>query len=254
MLRDGKEQGRQAVFNVAGTWIVRIFELHDGFRRPASFLWSVLTQLESLGAAAERIRYHGVIPGTNLQYTVTMFVHGVPLTDERCSDPSVREQLVALQRSLRKISVPDTAGTVKHHMRPRLELLQRRVSVLSADVLEQVGKLACLSDFDDEKFKMVVSHCDLAPENIVGRFESESPSATISVIDWEFCNYVPEFRVEVQLGSESGRLLLGADFLRKSGYGPYPDHVVWTEALCMIAEDYGDEDFEAQVLLALSVR
>ncbi|KAJ7430580.1 hypothetical protein B0H11DRAFT_2134933 [Mycena galericulata] len=249
VLREGKEMGRQAVFNVAGKWIVRIFELHDGFRQPATFVWRILKDLEQANAPSERIRYHGILPNTALHYTVTEFVDGAPLTVGLCSRPEVRQQIVSLYRVLRQINVPVTVSTVENYMRPRLELLDTRIRSLSADVSQRVGALSSLSDFCP--FRMVVSHCDMAPENIIGRFE---PSLSISVIDWEFSSYVPEFRVGAQFGTKNGREIWGEDFLDRIGYGPYSDELIWTENLCMIAEDYEPPDFETQVLLALEVR
>jgi serine/threonine protein kinase len=249
ILREGKEKGRQAVFNVAETWIVRIFELHDGFRQSATFLWQVLTSLERDGAASERIRHHGILPATDFHYTVTKFVDGIPLTDELCSHPSVRHQVVSLFRAMWNLSVPSTVSTVEDYMRPRLEQLNSHLSFISPAVSQQVGTLASLPDF--QGFRMVVSHCDMVPENIIGRLK---PSVEISVIDWEFCNYVPEFHVAAQFGRKAGRQVWGDTFIRDIGYGPYTEQVVWTESLCMIAEDYGREDFEAQVLVALTSR
>ncbi|KAJ7484721.1 hypothetical protein FB451DRAFT_90766 [Mycena latifolia] len=249
ILREGKEMGRQAVFNVAGTWIVRIFELHDGYRQPATFLWQVLKSLEGAGAASERIQYHGTLPATDFHYTVTKFVSGIPLTDELCSHPSIRQQVASLFRAMWNLSVPSTVFTVEDYMRPRLERLHGHLSFISPAVSQQVGTLASLPDF--QGFRMVVSHCDMVPENIIGRLE---PSVDVSVIDWEFCNYVPEFRVAAQLGRKAGRQVWGDNFIQDIGYGPYSDQVVWTESLCMIAEDYVQEDFEAQVLIALTSR
>ncbi|KAJ6590591.1 hypothetical protein DFH09DRAFT_1139766, partial [Mycena vulgaris] len=247
ILREGREMGRQAVFNVAGTWIVRIFELHAGFRQPAAFIWKVLKGLEQVGAPSERIHYHGTIQDTGLHYTVTKFVDGIPLTVELCSHPSVHQQLVALYRALWNFPVPDTVTTVEEYMRPRLELLHNRLSRVSSAVSQQLGALATLPDFLG--FRMVVSHCDIAPENILGRFE---PSVVISAIDWEFCAYVPEFRVGAQLGRRSGRHIWGENFIHEIGYGPYSDQVIWTESLCMLAEDYPAEEFETLLLKAVA--
>ncbi|KAJ7437358.1 hypothetical protein B0H11DRAFT_628729 [Mycena galericulata] len=249
VLREGTEMGRQAVFNVARKWIVRIFELHDGLRQPATFFWRILKDLERANAPSERIQYHGILPNTALHYTVTEFLDGSPLTVELCSRPEVRQQIVSFYRVLRQINVPDTVGTVEDYMRPRLELLETRIRSLSADVSQRVGALSSLSDFCP--FRMVVSHCDMVPENIIGRFK---PSLSISVVDWEFSTYVPEFRVGAQLGTKYGREVWGNDFMDRIGYGPYSDEIIWTENLCMIAEDYEPPDFETQVLLALEVR
>ncbi|KAF8179293.1 hypothetical protein K438DRAFT_1977360 [Mycena galopus ATCC 62051] len=258
VLREGREMGRQAVFNVDEKWIVRIFELHDGYRQPATFLWRVLKELEHVNAPSERIHHYGILPNTTLHYTVTVFADGIPLTDELCTHPEVRAKIVALYQALRKISVPDNVGTVQAYMKPRLERLQARVSCFPADLTKAVGELSPLSDF--RAFRMVVSHCDMVPENILGRFEPlgvDFKSVSISVIDWEFAAYVPEFRVGVQMGSKDGREVWGKDFLHRIGYGPYSDPIVWTESLCMLAEDHEGSDaaeFEEQVKVALEAR
>ncbi|KAJ7189561.1 hypothetical protein GGX14DRAFT_484842 [Mycena pura] len=249
VLREGTDMGRQTVFNIANTWIIRIFELYDGYRQPASFISSVLTALERAGLPCEHIRYHGVVPGTSFHYTVTKFVEGIPLTDELCCHPDVRLQIGALYRALRLLEVPDTVGTVEDYMRPRLLVLHEKLSTVSPAVLDKVGELASLADF--KGYQMVTSHCDLAPENIIARFE---PSVSVSVIDWEFCAYVPEFRIELQLGSKVACKTWGAGFVHDLGYGPYPEKVVWTESLCCVAEDYEGPDFEQNVLVALSAR
>jgi hypothetical protein len=57
-------EGRQWVFRIDQTWIVRIFETHDGFRQPAAFFYRILTELDQAGAHSERIRHHGIIPDT----------------------------------------------------------------------------------------------------------------------------------------------------------------------------------------------
>ncbi|KAJ7856739.1 hypothetical protein B0H14DRAFT_2752621 [Mycena olivaceomarginata] len=138
-------------------WVVRIFELHDGFKQPAAFVWRILKELERLGAPSERIRFHGTLPNTSLHYTVTEFFDGIPLTDELCRLPEVRQEIVDLYRNLRGIAVPDTVETVEDYMRPRLEHLERRLSCLSPDIAGKVGQLSPLSDFC--AFHMVVSHC-----------------------------------------------------------------------------------------------
>ncbi|KAJ7484658.1 hypothetical protein FB451DRAFT_1233074 [Mycena latifolia] len=250
ILREGKHMGRQAVFAIARTWVIRIFELHDGYRQPAAFIAYILTALEEAGAPCEHIRYHGVVPDTPFHYTVSKFVEGAPLTDGLCWDSNVRRQVAALYRDMWRLDVPDAAGTVEDYMRPRLERLHTKLSAVSPPIFLKVGVLSSLSDL--RAFRMVVSHCDLVPENIIARFE---PSVSVSIIDWEFCAYVPEYRVAVQLGSKNGRETWGAGFLQDCGYGPYPEQVRWTEALCMIAEDWDSiPEFEAQILIALEAR
>jgi hypothetical protein len=107
---------------------------------------------------------------------------------------------------------------------------------------------------------MVVSHCDLDSENILGRFEpsvTDCQSVTLSVIDWEFAAYVPEFRVSIEMGSKVGREVWGEDFMHRIGYRPYPEQILWTESLCMIAEDHADSgaaEFEAEIKVALGAR
>ncbi|KAJ7145399.1 hypothetical protein C8R43DRAFT_1197111 [Mycena crocata] len=252
ILRDGNVKGRQAVFNVANTWIVRIFELHDKYRQPAALIGAVLKALEAAGAPSERIYNHGIIPDTALHYTVTKFVEGIPLTAELCKNPSVREKIASLYRTLRELRVPDAMKSVDKYMGPRLQALSEKLSKLQlpAEVLEKIGKLAGSEDefraeFGAFEFRMVASHCDLAPENIIGQADPLSP---VSVIDWEFCAYVPEFRVGAQFRGESDREVWGEDFLFKSGYRPYPEKIIWTEALCMLAEDYDGPDFERELL------
>ncbi|KAJ7136109.1 hypothetical protein C8R44DRAFT_393443 [Mycena epipterygia] len=249
IVREGSDSGRQAVFIIAHTWVVRIFELHDGYRESAAFISSVLTALENLDAPCEHIRYHGIVPDTSFHYTVTKFAEGGPLTNELCRDPGVRVQVTTLYRALRDLDVPDTVGTVEDYMQPRLARLLSKLAVINPAISQKVGPLSPLSEF--RAFQMVVSHCDMAPENIIARF---GPSVSVTVIDWEFCMHVPEFRVEVQLGSKVGREIWGAGFVRDCGYGPYPPQVVWTESLCMIAEDYEGQQFEETILAALSLR
>ncbi|KAK6992612.1 hypothetical protein R3P38DRAFT_2802148 [Favolaschia claudopus] len=252
-LRPGKEPGRQAVFAIAQKWIVRIFELHEGYKQPASFLWRILKELEHRGAPSERIRFYGTLPtNKSLHYTVTDYFDGVPLTHELCALPQVREQIVALYRHLGEISVPDTVATVEDYMRPRLELLQRKLSGLSPDIIKQVGQLSPLAELS--AFHMLLSHRDLAPENIIAHFGpsvNDCESMTLAVIDWEFAAYVPEFHVGLQMGNRSGRELWGDDFLLRIGLGKsYPERILWTESLCMLAEDYAQceaLEFEAQV-------
>ncbi|KAJ6610996.1 hypothetical protein B0H10DRAFT_2224461 [Mycena sp. CBHHK59/15] len=238
VLRAGNE-GRQSVFRVAHTWIVRIFELHDGYRQPAAFIARVLAALERAGAPAERIRHHGVVPGTPFHYTVTQLAAGGPLARACCANPGVRAQH------------PGCGGTVEAYMHPRLAQLRAKLAGADPAVAEQVGELATLSEC--ARFRMVVSHNDLAEENIFARFE---PSVSISVIDWEFCAYIPEFRNDVTLRGKVGRELWGEGFYETYdiGFGPYPERVVWTERLCMIAEDYEGTDFEKGVLGALNAR
>ncbi|KAK7055385.1 hypothetical protein R3P38DRAFT_3564194 [Favolaschia claudopus] len=257
ILRPGKEQGRQAVFSIAKKWIVRIFELHEGYKQPASFLWRLLKELEHRGAPCERIRFYGTLStNESLHYTVTEYFDGVALTHELCTLPQVREQIVALYRHLGEISVRDTVATVEEYMRPRLELLQRKLSGLSPDIIKQVGQLSPLSELS--VFRMLLSHRDLAPENIIARFGpsvNDCESMTLAVIDWEFAAYVPEFHVVLQMGNESGRELWGEDFLHRIGLGKsYPERILWTESLCMLAEDYeqcGALEFEAEVKVVI---
>ncbi|KAJ6499572.1 hypothetical protein C8R47DRAFT_1111182, partial [Mycena vitilis] len=243
VLREGQDMGRQIVFNVANTWIIRLFELHDGYRQPAAFLASVLSALEHAGAPCEHIRYHGVVPDTPFHYTVTKFVRGIPLTDELCKTPEVQLQIRALCRVLRDLDLerPDTIGTVEDYMRPVLDKLHTKLSRVSKETLEDVGPLAPLSAFRD--LQMVVSHRDLAPENIICALE---PSASVSVIDWEFCAYVPEVYVARELRS------WGKTFLEGSGYGPYPELLIWTTMMCFVSEDYEDEAFEQNVRIVLT--
>ncbi|KAF8145963.1 hypothetical protein K438DRAFT_1991236 [Mycena galopus ATCC 62051] len=247
VLREGDEKGRQAVFNVAGRWIVRIFELHAGYRKPAEFVSRILEELERANAPAERIRHHGILADTAfhggdtaLHYTVTEFIDGIPLTLELRNHPDIRQQISSLFLAMDQISVPVEVDTVSVYMGPRLERLRAMLSSVSADVAAHANELISpLSDFS--AFRMVVSHCDMAPENILGCFKPSVinwESVSISVIDWEFVSYVPEFRIGVPLATKMGREIWGADFLNLIHYGPYSDKVIWTEKLCMLAEDY----------------
>ncbi|KAJ7871341.1 hypothetical protein B0H13DRAFT_2060582 [Mycena leptocephala] len=193
ILREGKDMGRQIVFKISNTWIIRLFKLYDGYRQPAAFISSVLSALERAGAPYERIRYHGVVPRTSINYTVTKFAEGIELTEEMCTNPDVRLQVATLYRALRRLEVPDTI-TIEEHMRPRLARLHEKLASVSPATLHKVGELASLSEFKD--YQMVVSHCDLAAENIIARFEP-SGSVSICVIDWEYCAYVPESHVQI---------------------------------------------------------
>jgi hypothetical protein len=56
ILREGKDMGRQIVFKISNTWIIRLFELYDGYRQPAAFISSVLTA----GARRRSVRAHPV--------------------------------------------------------------------------------------------------------------------------------------------------------------------------------------------------
>lgn len=58
VLREGKDNGRQAVFSISHTWVVRIFELFDDYRQPASLVAETLEALREL-APVEPILYHG---------------------------------------------------------------------------------------------------------------------------------------------------------------------------------------------------
>ncbi|KAJ6631231.1 hypothetical protein B0H10DRAFT_1981511 [Mycena sp. CBHHK59/15] len=252
LLREGKDIGRQTVFSIAHTWIIRIFELHGGYRQPASFFFSVLTDLEQAGAPSERIRHYGVIPDTPFHYTVTEFASGVELPRELCTDPSVCMQIAALYRAMRGLSIPDTVCTVEAFMQPRLAQLHAKLACASPAVSKKVGELATI--FDLHRYRMVISHCDLSTgENIIVRFQ---PSFSITVIDWEFCSYVPEFRDGRFLCCKAGRAQWGERFIETydPGFSPYPAKIVWTEWLCMIAEEYDGPEFEAAVLKVLDAR
>lgn len=105
-------------------------------------------------------------------------------------------------------------------MAPRLERLHKMLGAASPGISSRVGpKLASLDDL--RSLWMVVSHCDLGPENLIVRIES---SVSVVAIDWEFCAYVPEFHVAVPFESEFGRETWGEGFL--CGYGPYPPEVI----------------------------
>ncbi|KAJ7136131.1 hypothetical protein C8R44DRAFT_393828 [Mycena epipterygia] len=251
VLREGSDMGRQAVFDISRIWIVRIFELHDGYRQPAEFISDILTALEMASAPSERVRHHGIVERTPFHYTVTEFCAGVELTRELCADQGVGAQIAALQHALRDLSVPDTVGTVEEYMQPRLARLYSKLDSASLTVAQRkdIGDLSALADF--QPFRMVVSHCDISPENIIARSE---PQGAISVIDWEFCTYVPEFRIDSTFRYKAGRELWGDGFLDSHGFKPYPKQVVWTERLCMIAEDYDGAEFEAGILGALNFR
>jgi hypothetical protein len=167
-----------------------------------------------------------------------------------CTNPDVRLQVAILYRALRRLEVPDTI-TIEQHMRPRLARLHGKLASVSPATLHKVGELASLSDF--KGYQMVVSHCDLAAENIIARFEP-SGSVSIYVIDWEYCTYVPEFHVQIEFGSKVARARWGAGFVQDLGYGPYPKQVIWTESLCLVAESHEGLDFEWSVLVAISAR
>ncbi|KAJ7484629.1 hypothetical protein FB451DRAFT_88361 [Mycena latifolia] len=146
VLREGKGMGRQAVFSIARTWIIRIFELHDGYRQHAAFIARILTAIEEAGAPCEHIRYHGVVSDTPFRYTVTKFVEGIPLTDELRRDPNVRRRVAALYQAMWRIDVPDSVGTVEDYMWPRLERPHGKLDAVSLAVLLKAGTLSSLSD------------------------------------------------------------------------------------------------------------
>ncbi|KAF8202070.1 hypothetical protein K438DRAFT_1965516 [Mycena galopus ATCC 62051] len=100
---------------------------------------------ERVNAASERTHHHGTVPNTHpiLHYTVTAFVDGAPLTNERCHKPEVRQQIVDLYRALRQI---------------------RPVLKIPVSTVEEYKSARGLSDF-----AAFLSHCDLAPENIIGQ-------------------------------------------------------------------------------------
>ncbi|KAJ7627670.1 hypothetical protein DFH06DRAFT_1227820 [Mycena polygramma] len=134
-------------------------------------------------------------------------------------------------------------------MRPRIARLHERLVALSPAVSAQVGPVAPLSAFRD--FQMVVSHLDLALENIICRLE---PSISITVIDWEFCAYVPEFYVALELGNKWARGIWGTGLVEDVGYRSYPKLVLWTASLCSVAKDYEGDAFERNVRVALTAR
>jgi hypothetical protein len=251
ILREGRDMGRQAVFRVAQTWVVRIFELHDGYRQPAEFVSRVLTDLEKVGAPSERIRHHGVVSNTVFHYTVTDFAAGIPLPKELCAHPVVCSRVATLFRAMRGLYVPDSVGTVEDHMRPRLERLHTKLSSVSPDIIQKVGQLSTLSDFNG--YRMVVSHCDLAPENIICRLDSLDPPSVIEdsicVIDWEFSTYVPEFVDGAKLWNKAAKGIWGDRFTETYDldFRPYSRQVILTERLCMLAEDYEGPEFENSI-------
>ena len=48
VLPEGKENARQTVFSVSRTWIVRIFELFDGYRQPTYLIAGTLETLQEV--------------------------------------------------------------------------------------------------------------------------------------------------------------------------------------------------------------
>jgi hypothetical protein len=62
------------------------------------------------------------------------------------------------------LPVPDTVGTVEEYMQPRIALLHKRLA--SASLAEKVEEMHIATAADCRNFCMVVSHGDLASENI----------------------------------------------------------------------------------------
>ncbi|KAJ7218288.1 hypothetical protein C8J57DRAFT_1254784 [Mycena rebaudengoi] len=222
-------EGRQWVFRIDQTWIVRIFETHDGFRQPATFFYRILTEFEQARAHSEPIRHHGIIPDTPFHYAVTKFVEVVPLMAELCaSNTDVRVQITAMYRILYGLPVPDTVGTVEEYMQPRIALIHERLA--SASLAEKVEEMHIVTAADRD-FCMVVSHGDLASENILARPGGQPSPPSICVIDY-ICPRVSRWcPVGFQgfLGNLEGSILR----LNNAGLGQYPEELVWTERLCI---------------------
>jgi aminoglycoside phosphotransferase (APT) family kinase protein len=234
VLREGKEKGRQAVFSISRTWIVRIFELLDGYRQPASLVAETLEALREV-APVEPILYHGCLPPTPFHYTVTTFVPGQPLTRDQSKDPVIRAQVADLIKAIRSLPAPQ-GSTVMSHMQPRLSKLQ---SLLDAELVskrQRVGQLCVAADY--QNFKMVVSHRDLALENILIRGRSIA-----AIIDWEFMAYEPEFVDALYFSMPANQKIWGEDFAEvyEMGFEGYSEQLLWTEHLCFLAEEYEAE-------------
>jgi hypothetical protein len=234
VLREGKENGRQAVFSISRTWIVRIFDLFDGYRQPAALVAATLEALRDL-APVEPILYHGRLPPTPFHYTVTAFVPGQSLTREQSGDPVIRVQVADAIKAIRSLPAPQ-GSTVLSHMQPRLTKLQSLLDGEPVSKRQRVGQLCTAADC--QNFKMVVGHRDLALSNILIRGRSIA-----AIIDWEFMRFEPEFVDALYFSMPANQEIWGKDFaeINEMGFEGYSEQLLWTEHLCFLAEEYKDQ-------------
>lgn len=230
--------------------MVRIFQLHGGYRQSAAFIADVLKRLEEADALTERIQFSGTIPDTPLHYTITCLIPGCfPLTQDLYnSDSDIRAQVIEILDTIRKLSVPSSVMTAQEFMGPRLNHLNSKLELLARQFPFTVGRVGPLcKPVDFATFRMVVSHCDAAHENfLVKRVEPDSKLSIMALIDWEFVSYRPEFADALKFP----RVAWGDELVKR--FDHCAKAVLYTESLCMIAEDYEDtEGFKGALEIVL---
>lgn len=246
---DAPPRGR-GVYRV-GDVVIRIFEpaYSPGGKRyaDAAFIHESLSKLAGKGPFEECL-HSGSLPPTSFEYTVTRSVQGLHPTDEDLRYNTVlRRQIANAIKVLQSVEAPAGFMTVEEFMQPEMEKVKKLLAD-RPDLESRVGPLC--ENF--EGYKMVLSHTDLGPRNMIIRDDE-----LVAIIDWEFVAFEPEFEEATSFLIPPGIDCWGENFSRDHdlGWERYSEQLVWTCHIVHCRVNSVDADaFYAGVIANLETR